>query len=190
MATHPDKPAHTVLAPVHARRPLPPNYIGADPYDMVGKVLRRVRRSSRHPSVTLEFSDNTSFQILVDGYDPMYPGVPKELEIDYELRALSNSDAPFDLPVIGCTLITLLDKAFERKLDDDARELRWDQKHLGIAFKFAEEAPRWRSTVTSISKNPGAPGRIHDATINTSLVPGVSRCREVPSSCDIPAASS
>ncbi|RDB24762.1 hypothetical protein Hypma_007693 [Hypsizygus marmoreus] len=126
--------------PAHSRRPLPPDYIGADPYDIIGKVLRSARRSSTHPSLTLNFADNTSFQILIDGYDPAHPGVPKELEMD--LDDLVTCGQIVELPVIGCTFTTLLDRAFEQKSGRDID--RWEQKHRGLALKFAEEVPRWR----------------------------------------------
>src|ERR1700722_95200 len=58
------------------------NAVGIDPADLVGKVLTRVRRSPPHPTLTLDFSDNTTFQILVDGYDPVHRGIPKELVTD------------------------------------------------------------------------------------------------------------
>ncbi|KAF5380401.1 hypothetical protein D9615_004602 [Tricholomella constricta] len=143
MAPHVENPLQSPTAPTHRRRPLPPNYIGADPYDLIGKVLRRARQSAQHPAVTFEFSDNTSFQILVDGYDPMYPGIPKVLDMDSDLQALFNSGQPLDLPIIGCTFITLLDLAFEAK-QNHASDLRWEQQHRGIALKFAEDIPRWR----------------------------------------------
>ncbi|KAG5638871.1 hypothetical protein H0H81_009174 [Sphagnurus paluster] len=135
-----ESPVHATPA-THRRRPLPPNYIGADPYDIVGKILTRARKSAHHPSVILEFSDNTSFQILLDGYDPVHPGIPKELEMDSELQAFFTSGQLLDLPIIGCTFTTFQDWAFESKA---AHEVRWEQKHFGIAFKFAEERPRWR----------------------------------------------
>jgi len=120
-------------------RPRPPSlrlaHLGINPTNLVGKVLKSVRRSERHPSLTLSFSDGTRVQIMVDGYDPVHRGVPKELEMDPSLNELFDSGEAVDLTVTDCALITLSDKAFARqsdKLDD-----QWDQRHLGVAFKFA-----------------------------------------------------
>lgn len=52
--------------------PLRLQSLGVDPSLLVGKVLRKLSRSSKHPTLTLDFSDNTTFQILVDGYDPVH----------------------------------------------------------------------------------------------------------------------
>ncbi|KAJ7268797.1 hypothetical protein B0H12DRAFT_958766, partial [Mycena haematopus] len=105
-----------------------------NPSDLVGKVLKTVRRSEVHPSITLAFEDNTRVQIMVDGYDPVHKGVPKELEMDPSLHDLFANDGAVDLTVTDCALITLSDKAFALPTND-----QWDQKHLGIAFKFAGE---------------------------------------------------
>ncbi|KAL6310351.1 major facilitator superfamily domain-containing protein [Sparassis latifolia] len=86
----------------------------------------------------LHFTDNTSFQILVDGYDPVHRGVPKEIEMDPELEPIFNhpgGKCKVDLTILNATVITLADKAFEL----GAKESRWDQDHAGIALKFAED---------------------------------------------------
>ena len=56
------------------RRPVPRRLdsVGVDPSILVGKVLTKIQRSSKHPSMQLRFSDDTSYQILVDGYDPIH----------------------------------------------------------------------------------------------------------------------
>jgi hypothetical protein len=122
-----------------------------DPGAIVGKVLKKVRRSSTHPVLTLDFADNTTFQILVDGYDPIHKGVPKELEMDPVLDSIFANDSTVDLPIVDCALITLSDKAFQRKQNDrspiaaspsGAGLHQWDQNHLGVAFKFAGD-PKW-----------------------------------------------
>jgi len=119
------------------RRPEPA--VGVDPRDLVGKTLTRVQRSPNHPALTLDFSDNTAYRLLVDGYNPGH-GVPKELEMDDTLDNIfnpPNGQLSVALPIIGCTSITLSDKAFQK-------ESRWDQNHLGIAFKFGGGASaRW-----------------------------------------------
>jgi len=117
-------------------RPRPPplrlDHLGINPADLVGKVLKSVRRSDKHPSITLAFKDGTCVQIMVDGYDPVHKGVPKELEMDPSLHDLFANDGAVDLTVTDCALITLSDKAFARPTND-----QWDQNHLGVAFKFA-----------------------------------------------------
>ena len=57
------------------RRPVPLRLdsVGADPSILTGKVLTKIHRSARHPSMQLHFSDDTTYQILVDGYDPAHP---------------------------------------------------------------------------------------------------------------------
>ncbi|KAJ6587152.1 hypothetical protein DFH09DRAFT_247467 [Mycena vulgaris] len=118
-------------------RPRPPplrlDHLGINPADLVGKVLKSVRRSTTHPSLTLAFADGARVQIMVDGYDPVHKGVPKNLEMDPSLDALF-AGAAVDLTVADCALITLSDKAFARRGPGDEQ---WDQHHLGVAFKFA-----------------------------------------------------
>ncbi|KAJ7079108.1 hypothetical protein B0H15DRAFT_521702 [Mycena belliarum] len=129
-------------SPLRARPPpLRIDHLGINPGDLVGKVLKSVRRSDKHPSLTLVFADGTRVQVMVDGYDPVHKGVPKALEMDPSLAGLfagagAGADAPVGLTVADCALITLSDKAFartDRSPDRDA----WDQHHLGVAFKFA-----------------------------------------------------
>jgi hypothetical protein len=120
------------------RRPTPLRltHVGIDPGDLVGKVLTRIRRSPNHPTLTLDFSDNTTFQVLVDGYDPVHQGTPKELEMNPSLDPLfnpPNGQLQVSLTVVDCALVTLTDKAFLKK----TREAHWDQNHLGLGFKFA-----------------------------------------------------
>lgn len=63
--------------------------------------------------------------------------------MDSSLSDLLNRGQLVDLTIVDCALITLSDKAFERK--QNLGETQWDQKHLGIALKFAGESPepRW-----------------------------------------------
>ncbi|KII92160.1 hypothetical protein PLICRDRAFT_463139 [Plicaturopsis crispa FD-325 SS-3] len=129
-------------SPTKARRrpaALRLNSIGVDPDEVIGKTLTRVRRSAKHPTLTLDFSDNTTFQVLIDGYDPTHPGVPKELEMDSWLDPVFNppsGQATVDLTIVDCAYITLSDKAFLRKQTESAAE--WDQSHSGVAFKFQD----------------------------------------------------
>ncbi|KDQ53452.1 hypothetical protein JAAARDRAFT_39136 [Jaapia argillacea MUCL 33604] len=142
--------------------------IGVDPSVIIGKTLTRVRRSPTHPALTLDFSDNTTFQILVDGYDPIHKGIPKDLEMDEGLasviRDCVNSDdgyggrLPRELTIVDCTFVKLTDKAFKRSEPEDGeidaifgvgvgKESRWNQNHLAIALKFSSDEgqppPRW-----------------------------------------------
>ncbi|KAF8575109.1 hypothetical protein K439DRAFT_1370753 [Ramaria rubella] len=124
------------------RRPVPPSLrldtLGVNPSSLIGKVLRRVVRSPRHPTITLQFADSTVFQIHVEGYNPhpALQGIPKELEMDSSLdnimSACGNGQSSMDLLISDCALVRLTDKAFEKK----TREEKWDQSHLGLAFKF------------------------------------------------------
>ncbi|KAJ7091155.1 hypothetical protein C8R44DRAFT_685978 [Mycena epipterygia] len=126
-------------SPSRARPPpLRIDHVGINPASLVGKVLKSVRRSEKHPSLTLTFADGTRVQIMVDGYDPVHKGVPKALEMDPSLRDLLDASDAVHLTVTDCALITLSDKAFA---DHD----HWDQRHLGVAFKFAggDAAAQW-----------------------------------------------
>ena len=148
--TSPPSPTKPRRRPPVSRRL---NSIGDDPALLVGKVLTRLNRSASHPVLTLDFADDTSFQILVDGYDPMHPGLPKSLEMDAALQALldtagSSGQARVNLTIKGCALITLTDKAFHADRSAAARpagkfEQRWDQNHTGVALRFAEDGGAW-----------------------------------------------
>ncbi|KAJ7497539.1 hypothetical protein FB451DRAFT_1019319 [Mycena latifolia] len=139
-------------------RPRPPplrlDHVGINPSDLVGKVLKSVRRSEKHPSLTLAFADGTRVQIMVDGYDPVHKGVPKELEMDPSLNDLFAGDA-VDLTVTDCALITLSDKAFARRPRQDDQ---WDQHHLGVAFKFAGGAEPWHCVWAILQDHDAATG--------------------------------
>lgn len=123
--------------------------------------MKKARRSCNHPALTLDFSDNTTFQILVDGYDPVHRGISKALEMDSSLDDLFTSGQPINLPIVDCALITLSDKAFERKPAHNPREAQWDQKHLGVAFKFAEADARWHCVWATLED--------HDAQLGTCV---------------------
>ncbi|CCM01481.1 uncharacterized protein FIBRA_03535 [Fibroporia radiculosa] len=112
--------------------------VGVDPTQLIGKVLKGVRRSPTHPNVTLYFTDNTAFQILVDGYDPRHRGVPKTIEMDSGLEPIFNHTKDLrevHLTVSNAARVTLADKAF----DKGGRGSKWDQTHRGIALKFKED---------------------------------------------------
>lgn len=115
-----------------------------DPSEVIGKVLQRARRSSAHPALMLDFSDNTTVQVLVDGYDPAHRGIPKQLEMDSDLSAIFSSTDSLGLEIIDCAFITLQDAAFDRKhAKSPSKVVRWDQNHLAVALKFSQRTPRW-----------------------------------------------
>ncbi|KAH9949557.1 hypothetical protein B0H21DRAFT_99485 [Amylocystis lapponica] len=131
----------------------PPQTLGINPSQLVGKVLKLVRRSPTHPNVTLHFSDNTTFQILVDGYDPVHRGIPKEIEMDPDLEPIFNhpeGQCAVDLTISKAAIVTLTDKAFVL----GERESRWDQYHSAIAFKFEEEN-RWHCVWATLAEYNG-----------------------------------
>ncbi|KAJ8587160.1 hypothetical protein M405DRAFT_822055 [Rhizopogon salebrosus TDB-379] len=126
---------------------------GVDPGLLVGKVLTRLSRSRKHPTLTLDFSDNTTFQVLVDGYDPVHRGLPKELEMDSSLEQLLSTptgQALVDWTIEDCALITLSDKAFESK----EMEQRWDQDHIGVAFRSSEDR-KWHCVWVTLTDHDG-----------------------------------
>lgn len=67
-----------------------------------------------------------------------HSGLPKELEMDPTLASLldaADGQLHVAFTIEDCVLITLTDKAFDSK----QREQRWDQNHIGVAFKFRED---------------------------------------------------
>lgn len=58
--------------------------------------------------------------------------------LDHILSATESRQSPMDLLISDCALVRLTDKAFQRT----QREDKWDQNHLGLAFKFAGD-PAW-----------------------------------------------
>ncbi|KAJ6596668.1 hypothetical protein B0H10DRAFT_2088376 [Mycena sp. CBHHK59/15] len=133
------------------------DHLGIDPADLVGKVLTSVRRSPKHPSLTLVFADGDKVQVMVDGYDPVHRGVPKALEMDSDLDALVAA-RPARLTVAACALITLSDKAFAAREGDS-----WDQRHLGLALRFAtagahDAAEPWHCVWATLQDHDAATG--------------------------------
>jgi hypothetical protein len=97
-----------------------------------------------HPALTLDFTDHTAVQVLVDGYDPAYRGIPKRLEMDNDLETIISANESLNLRVVDSAIITLQDAAFDCKNAQYPSEtISWDQKHLGVALKFSEKNPRW-----------------------------------------------
>lgn len=130
-------------SPTHRRRPpLRLEPIGIPTKTLVGKVITSIRRSPTHPALTLHCSDGSSFQVRIDGYNPTYPGVPKTLEMDPSLLSIFNTQGLLSgLTIVDCVSITLMDKAHDTRVEPEGpRHERWDQHHIGVAFKFLEDA--------------------------------------------------
>ena len=109
-----------------------------NPVSLVGKTLVQVRRSPNHPSITLNFSDKSSYQIRIDGYNPQFPGLNKVLEMNAQSHGVfpeSGGQTNVNLTVDRCASITMRDKAFDAR---GSKETTWDQTHLGVVFKFRE----------------------------------------------------
>ncbi|KAI0266810.1 hypothetical protein BC834DRAFT_873626 [Gloeopeniophorella convolvens] len=128
--------------------------IGVDPDDIVGKVLVRIRRSPTHPAVTLHFADNTTYQVRVDGYDPVHRGIPKELEMNSLLVPLfkpPSGQVDVRLTVTHARMVKLKDTAHEWS---ERSESRWNVEHLALALKFAEE-PGWHCVWATMAEYDG-----------------------------------
>jgi len=122
--------------PIYIR--LDPVPDGIDPRSLIGKTLINVRRSPTHPNVVLSFSDKSSFQIRVDGYNPQYPGIRKEIELSERCAGVfpvRGGSSDVELTIENCAPISLLDKAFDAR---GGRKSYWEQRHMGIAFKFKQ----------------------------------------------------
>ena len=134
----PPSPSKSRKAPV----PIRLHPIGIDPTAIIGKVIKRIKPSPTHPAVTLDFDDDTTYQVRIDGYDPVYRGTPKTIETNAVLRPLfqpTNGASHVHLTVTDCRLISLKDVAHQRT---ENAESRWSVEHLALAFKF-EEQPGW-----------------------------------------------
>lgn len=134
--------------------PGPADSIGIDPDQIVGKVLLHIRQSPTHPAVTLRFADNTTYQVRVDGYDPVYRGIPKELETNSLLLPLfkpPRGQIDVRLTVAHARMIKLKDTAHEWS---QTRESRWNVEHVALALKFAEE-PGWHCVWATMAEYDG-----------------------------------
>lgn len=120
--------------------------IGVPPSSIIGKVLVSIRPSQTHPSVTLDFEDKTSYQIRVDGYNPIH-SIPKTIETNDLFRPLFH---PYPLPPAGqglsvrltvadCRFIKMKETAYERS---EKADHEWEVHHLALAIKF-EERDGW-----------------------------------------------
>ena len=111
-----------------------PEPIGISPCDMTGKMLRSIRPSESHPALTLQFSDNTTYQVRVDGYNPSYPGLPKQIEMSPGLQDLlkRSSEQDLNLTVLKATIINLEDRGYQGGRDESS----WMKRHAGIALQF------------------------------------------------------
>ncbi|KAH8107911.1 hypothetical protein BXZ70DRAFT_21030 [Cristinia sonorae] len=126
--------------------------IGTPPAELVGKVLRRISRSDTHPTVTLYFTDNTQYQIRVDGYNPAYPGIPKAIETNPALEAvfhaLERGSGDVTYTISQAAVISLADRAYEL----GEKESEWVQHHAALAFKFKEEG-RWHCVWVTLAEH-------------------------------------
>lgn len=114
---------------------------GVDPSEIVGKVLKSIRRSPSHPAMTLHFADKTTYQIRIEGYDPAHPGVPKQFEMDMDLSALLASEKAEDLnwTVTKARMFKMLDKGFSEL---GKERTSWHLDHTALAFQ-CEETKTW-----------------------------------------------
>lgn len=112
---------------------------GVSPTEIIGKVLVRVQRSGTHPAVTFYFADHSIYQVRVDGYDPVHPGVPKEIETDpgFESTVYNGENGRSDLryTIKNAVFTTLKDRGFHRR---NGAEEDWIQGHTAVAFCFEE----------------------------------------------------
>lgn len=131
---------------------LSPDRPGVEPSSIQGKTLVNIRRSASHPCLTLHFDDESSYQILVDGYQANGQGTHKFLELNAHLEALlADTAAHLPAPIERCAYSQLVDVAFcidEAKCASAATTLgrrpsistaprqTWDQKHTALAFKL------------------------------------------------------
>jgi hypothetical protein len=128
-----------------------------DPVSLVGKTLVQVRRSPSHPSITLHFSDGSSYQIRVDGYNPQFPGLSKVLEMNAQSHGIfpeSGGHANVHLTVDRCASIRMRDKAFDAR---SSKETTWEQAHLGIVLKF-KERDGWHCLWAMLADNDNSTG--------------------------------
>ena len=150
-------PSAIAVTPKRSRKQpgsLRPDSIGVDPDQIVGKVLVRIRRSPTHPAVTLHFADNTTYQIRVDGYDPVHRGIPKELEMNSVLLPLfkpPGGQIDVHLTVTHARMVELKDTAHQWS---DTTQSRWNVEHVAFALKFAEE-PGWHCVWATMAEYDG-----------------------------------
>ena len=111
--------------------------MGIDPSELVGKVLKSIRRSPSRPTMTVRFADNTTYQVRIDGYNPSHPGVPKQLEMDMDLSSLLASEQAEDLnwKVTKARTFKMLDKGFSKL---GKKEDSWHLDHTALAFQCEE----------------------------------------------------
>ncbi|KAL1742288.1 hypothetical protein HDZ31DRAFT_43592 [Schizophyllum fasciatum] len=128
-------------------------YPSVEPSTVQGKTLVNIRRSPHHPCLTLYFDDESSYQILVDGYQANGQGTHKFLELNANLEALlADTAAHLPAPIERCAYSQLVDVAFcideakcataatatgRRPSLSTAPRQTWDQTHTALAFKLA-----------------------------------------------------
>ncbi|THH31811.1 hypothetical protein EUX98_g2398 [Antrodiella citrinella] len=146
-------PAYNIENARRKRESLKLDPIGIPPTELVGKVLRKIARSSAHPTVTLYFTDKTSYQIRVDGYNPAYPGLPKAIETNPALEsvfhALEHGAGDVEYTISHAAIVSLADRAYEL---GEKKESEWVQHHAALAFKFKEEG-RWHCVWVTLAEH-------------------------------------
>ena len=173
---HSNHPTDSPPSPTKPRR-RPPPLFGSDPSDLIGRVLTSVKKSPNHPTLTLDFSDNTTFQILVDGYNPHpdYQGISKILEMDYASDAIFNPPGGVlhtDLTIRDCAMIHLSDRAFDSTQ-------QWDQSHQGIVFKFGGENS-WHCVWAALAEYDETDGRCIFRSYNDVYLESLQRSPRSP----------
>jgi hypothetical protein len=116
--------------------------VGVPPRVIVGKVLTGVRRSHMHPNLGLHFEDGSAFQVRVNTYDPLYPGMEKEIFMDHALEEIfGDTDCDGSLrmkyTISHATFLTLKDQALYVR-SSTGEEFQWQKSHTVLAFRFEE----------------------------------------------------
>jgi hypothetical protein len=125
-----------------------------------GKTLHSVRHSATHPSISLSFTDGTSYEIRAQNYSPSSssPTVWSLLQTPAPDATIEQAFAPSNgttidvsLEVLDCTYITMSDKA--SRIEPTQGEIKWDQSHVALAFKFQPRPPSDAMVLDSIPEN-------------------------------------
>lgn len=75
------------------------------------------------------------------------------MDLSLEQILWGDEGSQIELVIADCTITKLTDKAFERRLEGPRGRIydsKWDQDHLGIAFKF-KDIDSWHSVWASMT---------------------------------------